>query len=257
MLETVGRVFSETSIRIADRVKSQSLVRSVVDLLVLLIAVIVLYQAYLFAWVLWYSAFNPGGSAYMRAEARRLSAMNPPVSIQYEWVPYDAISANLKKAVIAAEDARFTEHDGVEWEAIRRAWRYNERQEEAGRNRRRGGSTLTQQLAKNLFLSADRNYIRKGQELVITYMIEAVMSKRRILELYLNVVEYGTGIFGAQAAARHYYRVPAEQLSATQAARLAAVLPNPRVYGKNMQSRFVQSRGRTIVARMRSAQLPD
>ncbi len=257
MLEAVGRIASEIVIAIAERVRAQSIARSIIDLVALLIAVIMLYQIYLFAWVLWYSVFNPGGSAYMREQASRLAALDPPVSIQYEWTPYEAISPALKKAVIAAEDARFTEHGGVEWEAIRKAWRYNERQEEAGRNRRRGGSTLTQQLAKNLFLSADRTYIRKGQELVIAYMIEAVMSKRRILELYLNVVEYGNGIFGAQAAARHYFNVDAARLSTYQAARLAAILPNPRVYGKNMQSRYVQSRGRTISARMRNAELPD
>lgn len=256
MLETVGRIASAVVTGIAERVRSQSIARSLADLVGLLIAVILLYQVYLFAWVLWYSVFNPGGSAYMREQASQLAAQDPPVSIQYEWTPYEAISPNLKKAVIAAEDARFTEHGGVEWEAIRKAWRYNERQEEAGHTRRRGGSTLTQQLAKNLFLSADRSYIRKGQELIITYMIEAIMSKQRILELYLNVVEYGTGIFGAQAAARHYFKVDAAHLSASQAARLAAILPNPRVYGKNMQSRYVLSRGRTISARMRSAVLP-
>ncbi len=257
MLEAVGRGFTHLAVRITERLRNQSPARTVIDVVALLLALVVLYQVYLFAWVLWYSVFNPGGSAYMRLESRRLSSLTPPVSISYEWTPYEAISPNLKKAVIAAEDARFTQHDGVEWEAIRKAWRYNERQEENGSARRRGGSTLTQQLAKNLFLSADRNYIRKGQELIITYMIEAVMSKRRILELYLNVVEYGTGIFGAQAAARHYFHTDAKNLSISQAARLAAILPNPRVYGKNMQSRFVSSRGRTISARMRSAVLPD
>ncbi|MGO1766383.1 monofunctional biosynthetic peptidoglycan transglycosylase [Advenella sp. S44] len=256
MLEAVGRIFSEVVIRIARRVSSQSIARSALDLVGLLIAVVLLYQVYLFTWVLWYSVFNPGGSAYMRSQASQLAALDPPLSVHYQWVPYEAISPSLKKAVIAAEDARFTEHGGVEWEAIRKAWRYNERQEQAGRSRRRGGSTLTQQLAKNLFLSADRNYVRKGQELIITYMIEAVMSKRRILELYLNVVEYGNGIFGAQAAARHYFDVDAKRLSVSQAARLAAVLPNPKVYGKNMQSRYVLSRSRTISARMRSAVPP-
>ncbi len=257
MLEAVGRIFSALVLRIGQRLRSQSPVRSLFDVIVLLVTMVLLYQVYLFAWVLWYSTFNPGGSAYMRIESRRLATQNPPVSISYEWVPYEAINANLKKAVIAAEDARFTLHDGVEWEAIRKAWRYNESQEESGSARRRGGSTLTQQLAKNLFLSADRNYIRKGQELVITYMIEAVMSKRRILELYLNVVEYGSGIFGAQAAARHYFKTDASRLSGLQAARLAAILPNPRVYGKNMQSRYVSSRSRTIAARMRNAVLPE
>lgn len=257
MLESVGRGATALYAKLIDRVRSQSIWRSLRDLAGLVIALFVLYQLYLFAWVLWYSIFNPGTSAYMDIEARRLSLQEPPMHIEYDWVPYDNISDNLKRAIIASEDARFLEHDGVEWEAIRKAWRYNERQEEAGRNRRRGGSTLTQQLAKNLFLSADRTYARKGQELILSYMMEAVMSKRRILELYLNVVEFGNGVFGAQAAAQHYFRGSAARLSSAQAARLAVLLPNPKVYGKNMNSRYVHSRSRTIMARMRSAELPQ
>src|SRR5690606_40858709 len=140
MLEAVGRIASEIVIGIAERVRTQSLARSMADLVALLVAVVLLYQIYLFAWVLWYSVFNPGSSAYMREQAGILADQDRPVSIQYEWTPSEAISPARKKAGIAAEDARFTEHGGVEWEAIRKAWRYNERQEEAGRNRRRGGS---------------------------------------------------------------------------------------------------------------------
>ncbi len=134
----------------------------------------------------------------MREERSRLSDGNPDFELKYEWVPYDKINRNLKRAVVASEDSNFTEHDGVEWDAIRKAWEYNQKQQEAGRSKMRGGSTITQQLAKNLFLSSSRSYIRKGQELVLTYMIEHVMSKERILELYLNVAEWGEGVFGAQ-----------------------------------------------------------
>ena len=131
--------------------------------------------------MVWYKYQNPGASAVMREEYARLSEGHADFRLQHEWVPYDKISNSLKRAVVAAEDSNFTEHDGVEWEAIRKAWEYNQKQEEAGRSKMRGGSTITQQLAKNLFLSSSRSYVRKGQELVLTYMIEHVMSKERIL----------------------------------------------------------------------------
>ena len=119
-----------------------------------------------------------------------------------------------------------------------------------------GGSTITQQLAKNLFLSGSRNYLRKGQELVIAYMLEAVMSKQRILEIYLNVVEFGRGVFGAEAAARHYFRAPAASLSSAQAARLAVMLPNPRYYDTHRQTNYLARRTAIIQRRMNAADLP-
>src|SRR5690606_10323567 len=146
-------------------------------------------------------------------------ASDPDAEIKYRWVPYENISDHLKRAVVASEDANVLDHYGVDWEAIRKAGEYNRRQAERGPSRRRGGSTITQQLAKNLFLSGSRSYVRKAQELVLTYMIETVMSKRRILELYLNVAQWGTNVFGAEAAARHYYKTGADRLGAQQAAR--------------------------------------
>lgn len=193
----------------------------------------------------------------MNQQKSILSRQDPPVPIRHEWVNYEQISANLKKAVIASEDANFVSHKGIEWDAIAQAWRYNTAQNQKGKNKIRGGSTISQQLAKNLFLSNDRSYIRKGQELVITFMLETVMSKERILELYLNLAEWGTGIFGAQAASQHYFKTNAGKLNQRQAAQLAVLLPNPRVYGANIGSRYVQSRTRTIQARMKSAQIPD
>ena len=175
--------------------------------------------------MVWYKYQNPGASAVMREEYARLSEGHADFRLQHEWVPYDKISNSLKRAVVAAEDSNFTEHDGVEWEAIRKAWEYNQKQEEAGRSKMRGGSTITQQLAKNLFLSSSRSYVRKGQELVLTYMIEHVMSKERILELYLNVAEWGVGVFGAEAAAKHYFNTSAAGLGASQSARRHAPQP--------------------------------
>ncbi|HRL22482.1 monofunctional biosynthetic peptidoglycan transglycosylase [Alcaligenes sp. SDU_A2] len=217
---------------------------------------VLLYQIALFLMVLWYSVMPPRLTPFMAAEQRELRASEPDARIRYEWVPYDQISTNLKRAVIASEDANFMQHTGVEWDAIRKAWDYNRRQSEKGSARRRGGSTISQQLAKNLFLSESRSYLRKGQELILTYMIEAVMSKERILELYLNVAQWGQGVFGAQAAARHYYKQDAARISAVQAARLAGMLPNPAYYDRRRDSSYLQSRTRTISQRMRQAAIP-
>lgn len=217
---------------------------------------VLLYQFGLFVMVLWLSVKNPSSSAFMDAAGARLHAVDPDARLEFEWVPYDQISANLKRAVIASEDSNFLNHNGVEWEAIRQAWEYNRKQSSAGTSRRRGGSTITQQLAKNLFLSESRSYLRKGQELILTYMIELVMPKDRILELYLNVAQWGKYTFGAQAAARKYYNVNANQLSASQAARLAVMLPNPVFYESNRNTRYLQSRTSTIQQRMRLVSAP-
>jgi monofunctional biosynthetic peptidoglycan transglycosylase len=233
-----------------------SLSRTVLSLIMALLCAALLYELWLFCQVVWYANRPPRETAVMQQELQRLRQTDPKAELQYTWVPYERISPALKRAVIASEDANFIEHDGVEWDAIREAWEYNQQQEARGRNARHGGSTITQQLAKNLFLSNSRNYLRKGQELVLAYMIEHVMSKRRILELYLNVAEWGVGVFGAEAAARHYYQAPAAGLGSTQAARLAAMLPNPRYYDKHRDTRYLGSRTATIAARMRQADIP-
>lgn len=220
------------------------------------IAGILLYQCMLFMMVLWYRVNAPRMTPVMQAQLQSLRVESPDAELNYQWVPYDKISNNLKRAVIASEDANFLNHDGIEWDAIRQAWEYNRQQAAQGSDRRRGGSTISQQLAKNLFLSNSRNYFRKGQELILTYMIEAAMSKERILELYLNIAQWGTHTFGAQAAAQHYYRGNAAQLSVPQAAKLAAMLPNPSYYDKRRDSPYLQSRIRTISARLRQVTLP-
>jgi monofunctional biosynthetic peptidoglycan transglycosylase len=217
---------------------------------------LLLYQLGLLAMVVWFNFRDPGYTRVMQETLRALKADNPEATLNYQWTPYAQIATSLKRAVIASEDTGFTAHSGVEWDAIRAAWEYNQRQAAQGRERRRGGSTITQQLAKNLFLTNERSYLRKGQELILTYMIEAVMSKARILELYLNVAQWGQDVFGAQAAARHYYRVDASRLSNAQAARLAAMLPNPAFYDTNGPTRYLRERSATIQARMPQVDIP-
>lgn len=224
--------------------------------LLLALFAFLLYQFGLFVMVVWLCFHDPGSSAFMKATRAQLRSENPDAVIHYEWVPYDRISNNLKRAVVASEDANFFTHAGVEWQAIRKAWQYNRNQAEEGGGRMRGGSTITQQLAKNLFLSSSRSYWRKAQELLLTYMIESVMSKERILELYLNLAQWGVDVFGAEAAAAHYYRGTAAQLGSAQAARLAAMLPNPAYYDKRGATSYLRSRAATIRARMRLIQLP-
>ncbi|MHA3904026.1 monofunctional biosynthetic peptidoglycan transglycosylase [Castellaniella sp. WN] len=215
-----------------------------------------LYQIGLLGMVVWFNFRNPANTPIMQDTLNTLRAEDPQARLVHEWVPYERISPNLKRAVIASEDSGFMDHDGVEWDAIRKAWSYNQRQADLGRSRRRGGSTITQQLAKNLFLSNSRNYLRKGQELILTYMIEAVMSKRRILELYLNVAQWGAATFGAQAAARHYFRTDAARLSSGQAAQLAAMLPNPAYYDRHGATAFLRSHAATVRARMSQVAAP-
>lgn len=211
-----------------------------------------LIQGWFLAWVLVWRWHDPGQSAFMQAELRRLRASRPQAQLQHQWVPYGAISANLKRAVIAAEDARFLEHEGVDWEAIEKAYLANRK---AGRPLH-GGSTISQQLAKNLFLSGERSYLRKAEELAITYMIELSWPKRRILEVYLNVVEWGEGVFGAEAAARLYFDVTAAQLAPEQAARMAAFLPSPKRYGRIRAGPYLDQRTSEILHWMPDAPVP-
>ena len=209
-------------------------------------------QLYFFLQIWWWVDHNPGSTSFMREQQSALREKNPDANIQQLWVPYQRISNNLKRAIIASEDANFSEHDGVDWEALQKAYEKNTRKHKVVS----GGSTITQQLAKNLFLSGSRNYLRKGQELIITYMLETLMDKERIFEIYLNVVEFGTGIFGAEAAARHYYGVSAANLGASQAAKLAVMLPNPRFFDRHRDSGYLARRTGVILRRMGSAELP-
>jgi len=220
------------------------------------LALLLLYQVGLFILVLWYGFYNPSSTAVMQQTLRALRQEDPEARLRHEWVPYDQISTHLKRAVVASEDANFINHSGVEWQDIMRAWEYNRKQAAAGRNAMRGGSTITQQLAKNLFLSNSRSYARKGQELIITYMIEFTMSKERILELYLNYAQWGTDIFGAQIAAQRYFKRDASALGPSQSAQLASMLPRPAFYDRGGVTRYLRSRTATIQQRMRLVEVP-
>lgn len=189
-----------------------------------------LYQLWVFAHVLWWKWNDPLNTSFMSIRLDELQEKNTDAKLQYEWVDYAKISPHLKRAVIAAEDGKFLEHHGFDWDGMEKAMEKNQRRGK----RAAGGSTITQQLAKNLFLSPSKSYIRKAQEAVITLMIEICWDKRRILEVYLNVVEWGDGTFGAQAAAKRHYQISAAYLSAHQAARMAVMLPNPRKFERNL-----------------------
>ncbi len=222
---------------------------------VALIGLVLLFQAYCFASIWWWQDHAPGSTSFMRAELTRLRAgppSQPDFQLKHQWVPYTKISTHLKRAVIASEDAKFAEHDGVDWDAIEKAYDANLNKAKVVR----GGSTITMQLAKNLFLSGSRSYVRKGQELLITYMLEHLLDKERIFEMYLNVAEWGVGVFGAEAAARHHFGVSAAQLSPAQAARLAAMLPAPRYYDQNRGSRRLARKAGMIARGMRAVELP-
>ena len=216
---------------------------------------------------------DPQSTAFERSEAWRLLTEKGSLRWRQQWVPYAQISDNLKRAVIASEDGDFVNHDGVEWEAIQKAWDKNAKAEELAARRTPqprpgkpapatkapkiiGGSTITQQLAKNLLLSGERTLPRKGQEFVLTVALELLLNKQRILEIYLNNVEWGEGVFGAEAAAQHYYRKPAGKLSSYEAARLAVMLPRPKYFEKVPGSAWLSQRASTIVARMGDAELP-
>ena len=205
----------------------------------------------------------PESTAFQRSEAWRLLVEQRRLPWAQEWVDGAAISVQLKRAVIASEDAGFTEHTGVEWDAIEKAWARNQRAEQrvvqrpgARPPKLVGGSTITQQLAKNLLLSGERTVLRKAQEFVLALALEGLLGKQRILEIYLNNVEWGEGVFGAQAAARHYFRTDAARLGPEPAARLAVMLPAPKRFEKRPGSPYVLSRSATVMARMGAVELP-
>lgn len=216
--------------------------------------VLVLYfQLGYLAGVLWWTRFNPSNTAFMEAGLERLQEKKgPEAELRHKWVDYSRISIHLKRAVVAAEDSKFLEHEGFDWEAMEKAVERNIRK---GRFAA-GGSTISQQLAKNLFLSPSKNPLRKAQEAVITVMIELVWSKRRILEVYLNVIEWGNGLYGAEAAARRYFKTSAAALGPGQAAHLAAMIPNPRFYETHRSSAGLLRRQSIISARMWQVTVP-
>ncbi len=262
---------------------ASNLLGSLWRLLALAVIAALSMQLYFVCRVALMSVINPQSTSFQRSEAWRLLTEKREPSWSQQWVAADRISPHLKRAVIASEDAGFAEHSGVEWDALEKAWERNQQaearaskineklEERAARAKPNskaaqppqkvapkvvGGSTITQQLAKNLFLGPERSMARKGQEFVITFMLESLLSKRRILEIYLNNVEWGEGLFGAEAAAQHYFRSSAARLGAYPAARLAVMLPAPKRFEKRPDSAYVNGRARTIVARMGAVELP-
>jgi monofunctional glycosyltransferase len=217
----------------------------------------------------------PQSTSFQRSEAWRIVIKQGELPWRQSWVNYDSIATSIKQAVIASEDGDFINHDGVEWDAIESAWTKNlkalaraEQRHKKTQNSRPnaskvvkpvkiiGGSTISQQLAKNIFLSGERDFVRKGQEFVITQFLEYTLSKRLILEIYLNNVEWGEGVFGIEAAAQHYFRKPAKQLSAYESARLAVMLPRPKYFENLSGSAYLSSRASSIVVRMSDAEVP-
>lgn len=210
------------------------------------------YQVWVLVHILWWVEHNPASTAFMDARLEVMQESHPNVKLQQQWVPYAKISNHLKRAVIAAEDSKFVDHQGFDWVGIETAFEKNLKKGKIVA----GGSTISQQLAKNLFLSGHRTPWRKAQEAVITFMLEKLLSKRRILEIYLNVIEWGDGVFGAEAAARHYFHSNARGLGPAQAARLAAMIPNPRFYDVHRSTRYLSRHAGTIQARMRLVKIP-
>ena len=220
----------------------------------LLLALIVLaaVQFWFLVHIWYWTSHNPESTAFMRTRLEILREDNPRARLRHQWVPYQRISGHLKRAVVTAEDDKFMDHRGFDWDGIQKAYERNMREGEIVA----GGSTITQQLAKNLFFSGERALWRKAQEAAVAVMLETIMSKRRILEIYLNVIEWGDGVFGAEAAARYHYGISAANLGPEQAARLAAVVPSPRRYGPGSNTAYLQSRTQNILVRMNGARVP-
>ncbi len=220
--------------------------------LLVAIGLFLLVQLWFLGLVFYYKYRPPGETSFMHVRMAELHQKNPKAVLQYRWVPYDRISNNLKRALVAAEDAKFVEHEGFDWDGIQLALDKNWKR---GRTVA-GGSTISQQLAKNLFLSPTKSYVRKGEEALITIMLESVLDKERILELYLNVIEWGNGVFGAEAAAQRYFGTTAARLAPEQAARLAAMAPNPRYYERHPGAPGLGRKIAIVRERMPAAELP-
>jgi monofunctional glycosyltransferase len=248
----------------------------------LFVVSLIALQFFFFMKIALMQVISPQSTSFQRSEAWRIVISQGELPWRQSWVNYSDMSPGIKQAVIASEDGDFINHDGIEWDAIESAWYKNAKAEERALQRSKklqskrkntantanatkvekpvkiiGGSTITQQLAKNLFLAGERNFVRKGQEFVITQFLEFTLSKRQILTIYLNNVEWGEGVFGAEAAAQHYFRKPAKQLSSYESARLAVMLPRPKYFESQYGSSYLSSRASSIVARMSDAEVPD
>ena len=246
----------------------RTLLRSLLRWLILVALALLLLQLFFVARIALMATVNPQSTAFERSEAWRILSDKGRLPWRQQWVDYEQISDHLKRAVIASEDDGFSNHDGVDWDALEKAWQKNAKAEALATKKASngvkvvnppkvvGGSTITQQLAKNLLLSGERTLPRKGQELVLTYLLEKLLDKERILALYLNHVEWGEGVFGAEAAAQHYFRKPAARLTPLEAARLAVMLPRPKYFEKLPNSTYLAERSAVIATRLWRAELP-
>jgi len=221
-------------------------------LIVLILLWFVIFNLWVFLNIAWWIKFNPSSSAFMRARLSAMREEHPDATLKHHWVDYAQMSIHLKRALIASEDAKFMQHQGFDWEGVELAFKKNIQKGKLVA----GGSTITQQLAKNMFLSSRRSLFRKLEEAVITVMLEKMLSKQRIYEIYLNMIEWGNGVFGAEAAARHYYQTGANRLGVTQAAKLAVMVPNPRFYDTHRNTRYIKHRTATIQTRLYMVQVP-
>ena len=226
--------------------------RTLFAIIGLVLAAFIAYQGYVALKLWWWDDHNPASTAFMDARLTVMREKTPNAKLKQQWVPYAKISTHLKRAILVAEDDRFADHEGFDWEGIQKAREKNQKKGKVVS----GGSTISQQLAKNLFLSGERSMLRKGEEAIITVMMEHILTKERILEIYLNVIEWGDGVFGAEAAARHYFGVTAAQVTPEQAARLAAMVPRPRFYDRNRNAPWLMKKTQIILDRMPNAQLP-
>ena len=230
----------------------RTLLRWTWQAVLLALIALVLVQFWFLAHIWYWADHDPQSTAFMRARLEIIQEDEPGQKLSHHWVPYNRISSHLKRAVVASEDDKFMDHTGFDWEAIQKAHEKNVREGEIVA----GASTIPQQLAKNLFLSGSRTWWRKAQEAVITAMLETVLTKRRILEIYLNVAEWGDGVYGAEAAAHYHFGVTAAALTPAQAARLAVMLPSPRSYPPGRDTVYLQQRTATILGRMKYARIP-
>jgi monofunctional glycosyltransferase len=232
---------------------------------------LVLYEGILFVRVLWLRSHNPSSTSLIDTRASEAQDKGQEARREQTWVPLDRISTNLQRAVLAGEDTNFVTHHGFDYQAIQKAFEQAQREAEKEAKKegedddwlpslpefKRGGSTISQQLAKNLYLSSQKNFIRKGQEAIVTVMLERTLTKRRILEIYLNVIEWGDGVYGAEAAAQHYFHKPASALTASEAGFLSAMIPNPRtVFNPQLNPRRVARRQRIIMRGMPFVKIP-
>ena len=210
------------------------------------------YQLWVLLHILLWTVVNPSESAFMERRLEHLQEKDEKATLRHQWVNYNQISIHIKQAVIAAEDAKFIDHEGFDWEGIEKAYEKNKRRKKIVA----GGSTISQQLAKNLFLSNQRTPWRKIEETIITLMLETILSKKRILEIYLNVIEWGNNVYGIEAASLRYFSAHANELNSFQSAKLASMIPNPKYYERHQDTSGLIERSGIILSRMNAVQVP-